>query len=144
MAASLACGASTQALSTPTALAPTETLCPWMENPGPPPPEVERRAQDAFVASGLAGVLEVTAEGEYACEQFHVRSVGFAFTLDVDDLGNRAAMEALAARAKDFPVSEVLSGGNLGGLWIRFRSGNQFCWWDDVQGCGPVMPLAQP
>jgi hypothetical protein len=141
MAASLACGALTQATSTPTALAPTETVCPWIENPGPPPPEVEKRAQDAFAATGLPGTLTVTGEGEYTCEEFHLRSIGFEFTLDVGDLGDRAAMEVLVARVKDFPVSEILAGRNFDGIKIRFRSGDQFCWWDDVQGCGPTMPF---
>jgi len=120
------------------------TICPWVENPGPVPPEIEQRAQAAFAASSLPGSLRLTGEGEYTCTEFHLRSVGFEFTLDVSDLHDLDAMRKLAARVKDFPVRDVLNGGNLDAVRIRFRHGKDFCWWDGVQGCGPVMPLANP
>ncbi len=112
-----------------------------MENPGPPPPELVKRAQDAFAATGLKGDLRVTGEGEYTCREFHLRSVSFEFTLDVADLKDSAMEKAIADKLKVYPVKEVLNNTNLGDIRVRFRSGKQFCWWDDVQGCGPAMPL---
>jgi hypothetical protein len=115
-----------------------------VENPAPPPPDLVKRAQDALAASGLAGTLKVTGEGEYSCTQFLLRSVSFELSVDVADLNDTAAMKTLAARVKEFPVKEVLGSGTLGGIRIRFRAVKQFCCWDDVQGCGSAMPLSQP
>ena len=145
IAVSLACSAPFSAVATPMPTAfvppPTMTICPFMENPGPPPADLVKRAQDAFAAAGFVGDLQVTGEGEYTCAQFHLRSVSFGFSLDVKDLKDTGAMKILAAKVKAYPVKEVLGGVNLGELKIRFRAGKEFCWWDDVQGCGSAMPL---
>jgi hypothetical protein len=114
-------------------------VCPYVENPGPPPADLVKRAQDAFTATSLKGDLNVTGDGEYTCSQFHLRSVSFEFTLDVADLKDTAMMKALADKLKVYPVEQVLDNTNFGDIKVRFRAGKEFCWWDDVQGCGPVM-----
>jgi len=143
VAASLACTLPLRTETTPVTLpqAVTVTVCPFVENPGPPPADLVKRAQAAFAATGLAGDLKVTGEGEYTCSEFHLRSVSFEFSLDVSNLKDVGAMRPLAARVKEFPVKEVLAGNNLGDIKVRFRAGGEFCWWDDAQGCGPAMPL---
>jgi hypothetical protein len=103
-----------------------------------------KRAQDAFAASGLAGTLKVTGEGEYSFTQFLLRSVSIEFSSDVADLNNTATMKTLVARLKEFPVKEVLGNANFCDIKIRVRAGSEFCCWDDVQGCGSAMPLSQP
>jgi hypothetical protein len=144
---SLACSIPLSAARIPTpaptafVLPPTITVCPFVENPGPPPPELVKRAQDAFAAFGFKGDLKVTGEGEYTCAEFHLRSVSFEFTLDVADLKDAAMMKALADKLKVYPVKQVLGNTNFGDSKVRFRAGKEFCWWDDVQGCGPAMPL---
>jgi hypothetical protein len=143
LACSLPLSAAATSTPAPTAfvLPPTVTICPFVENPGPPPPELVKRAQDAFAATGLKGDVKVTGEGEYTCSEFHLRSVSFEFTLDVADLKDTAMMKALAEKLKVYPVKHVLDNTNFGYSKVRFRAGKEFCWWDDVQSCGPVMPL---
>ncbi len=120
----------------------TVTVCPFVENPGPAPADLVKRAQDAFAATGLKGELLVSGEGEYTCSEFHLRSVDFEFSLDVPDLKDESAMKTLASRIKKYPVKEVLNGHNLGNFKLRFQAGGQFCWWDENnQSCGPAMPL---
>jgi hypothetical protein len=143
IAASFACSLPHQSYVTATpTLSPT--MCPFVQNPGPPPPEVVKRAQDTFAAMGIAGDLRVSGEGEYTCNEFHLRSVSFEFSLDVSDLKDIGAMKTLAARINAFPVKEVLGNTNFGGMKLRFKAGGMFCWWDDVQGCGPVIPFLLP
>jgi hypothetical protein len=152
LAASLACSLPFRAPATPipepdvlpptqAPIGPPPTMCPFIQNPGPPPADLIKRAQDAFAATGLPGELKVTGEGEYTCTEFHLRSVGFEFTVDIADLTDVGAMKDMAVKLEAYPVKDVLDGKNLDNIKLRFRAGDQFCWWDDTQGCGPVMPL---
>ena len=144
---SLACSIPLSAAATPTpaptafVLPPTITICPFMENPGPPPADLVKRAQDAFAATNLKGDLKVTGEGEYTCAEFLLRSVSFGFTLDIADLKDIGSMKEMVDKLKMYPVKEVLNNANFGSLKIRFSNGKEFCWWDDAQGCGPAIPL---
>jgi hypothetical protein len=144
LAVSLACSlpfrASATPIPEPDVLPPT--LCPFIQNPGPPPADLVKRAQDAFAATGLPGELKVTGEGEYTCTEFHLRSVGFEFTLDVADLTDAGAMKDMVVKLEEYPVKDVLDGKNLDNIKVRFRAGGQFCWWHYAQGCGPAMPLS--
>ena len=125
---------------TPAVLTPSPTVCAYVENPGPVPADLVKRAQDAFTAAGFVGNLQVTGDGEYACDKFLLRSVSFVFSLDVTDFKDIGAMKTLAAKVKGYPVKEVLGNTNFGDIKVRFQVGKEFCWWDDVQGCGPAMP----
>lgn len=126
---------------TPVVITPTVTVCAFVENPGPPPPELVKRAQAAFEATGLKGDLKVSGEGEYVCSEFHLRSVDFEFTLDIADLTDIGSMKEMVDKVKMYPIKEVLDNTNLGNFRIRFRNEKLFCWWDDAQGCGQVMSL---
>ena len=126
---------------TPIVITPTVTVCAYVENPGPVPPELEKRAQDAFAVTGLKGDLKVSGEGEYTCSEFHLRSVDFEFSMDIADLTDIGSMKDIVDKVKMYPVKEVLNNTNLGNFRIRFRNATQFCWWDDAQGCGPAMSL---
>ena len=76
-------------------------LTPY-ENPGPPPPDLVKQAQDACAATGLAEDLKVTGEGEYTWNKFLLRTVRIEFPVDVADLKDTGAMQTLAAKVKEF------------------------------------------
>ncbi len=134
--------------STPTATrtpAPTitPTTCPYMQNPGPTPPEVEKRAQEAFInlgATGIRGKLQLDAYGEYSCEHFGVMGINYVYTVTVTDLGDQAAMRAIVATLKE-SAKNTVQGYNLGQVTVRFVTGQQ-CVWDELQNaCSPIEPL---
>ncbi len=141
----MACGELQPALSAPTAVPPTPTgsPCPFVANPGPPPPEVEKRAQDAFQAmaeSGIRGKLRVQAYGEYSCDKFGVQAVDFEYTLVVPDLQDQATIQEQVARVKQ-SAKESVQGWNLGQVSVRFVSGQE-CFWDENQNaCIDTRPL---
>ncbi len=124
---------------------PTETLCAWTENPGPPPPEVEARAEELFAGTGLQGDVWVQGNGEYACGEFYLRDITFEFTIDVPDLADTPTMTVLAARVQDIPA-QALEGTRWGFQPVRLRFTNRgvFCWWRDVEGCGDIMQDFRP
>jgi len=113
------------------------TVCAYVENPGLYGGPGER-AQDAFTAAGFVGNLQITADGEYACNKFLLRSVSFVFSLDVTDFKDIGTMKTLAVKVKGYPVKEVLGNTNFGDIKVRFQVGKEFCWWDDVQAAGQL------
>jgi hypothetical protein len=127
----------------PTPIPPTPTSCPYTRNPGPPPPEVEKRAQDAFyamAAQGIRGRLKVGANGEYSCNQFAIEDIYFEYTLYVPDLEDQAKIREYVSKVTQ-SAKDSLQGWNMGQVRVHFISGNE-CWWDELQnGCGPIRPL---
>ena len=131
---------------TPSPVPPTPTICFYTQNPGPPPTEVEQRAQDAFFAMGVEGIrgtLKVEADGEYSCNQFLVEFVSFQYTVYVKDLADQTMIRELVAKIQDSAKASV-QGWNLGHITIRLVAG-EVCVWDDTQNtCGPIEPLMYP
>jgi hypothetical protein len=124
----------------------TPTICPYMRNPGPPPPEVEKRAHDAFCAMGVRGIrgtLKVEANGEYSCDHFAVEDINFEYTLYVSDLENKTTIKEYVSKVTE-SAKESLQGWNMGYVKVRFVAGEE-CWWDELQNaCAPIRPLTNP
>jgi hypothetical protein len=117
-----------------------------MRNPGPPPPEVEKRAQDAFFAmgaTGIRGTLTVEANGEYSCDHFAVEDINFVYTLYVSDLTDQTTIREYVSKVTE-SAKESLQGWNMGAVKVRFVAGKE-CWWDELQNaCAPISPLTHP
>jgi hypothetical protein len=124
----------------------TPTACPYMRNPGPPPPEVEKRAKEALIAMGAMGIrgtLKVEANGEYSCDHFAVEDINFEYTLVVSDLTDQTTIRDDVARVTQ-SAKESLQGWNMGAVHVRFVAGEE-CWWDELQNaCAPIRPLTNP
>jgi hypothetical protein len=122
------------------------TQCPYMRNPGPPPPEVKKRAQDAFFAlgpSGIRGTLKVEANGEYACDQFAVEDINFEYTLYVSTLADQAMLKEYVTKVTQ-SAKDSLQGWNFGYVKVRFVTG-ETCGWDELRNaCAPIQPLTNP
>ncbi len=135
--------AGVQPLSVAVPPTPTGTACPYVGNPGPPPPEVEKRAQDAFQAmgsSGIRGRLRVQAYGEYSCDKFGIEQVNFEYTLVVPDLQDQATIRDYVARVEQ-SAKESLQGWTLGQVRVQFIAGQE-CHWDEYQNaCIDTRPL---
>lgn len=130
---------------TPTAPS-TPTPCPFVRNPGPPPPEVVQRAREALTgmsAEAIYGEVNVQANGEYYCDQYLIQDLTFEYTLVVQDLTDQAAIEQAVEKVKK-SAQESAQDWDVGVVRIRFMSG-QDCWWDDQQNaCAPIRPLTSP
>jgi hypothetical protein len=124
----------------------TPTSCPYMRNPGPPPPEVEKRAQDALIAMGpmgIRGTLKVEANGEYSCDHFAVEDINFEYTLYVSDLQDQTTIKEYVSKVKD-SAKASLQGWNLGAVSVRFVAGQE-CVWNELQNaCAPIQTLTSP
>jgi hypothetical protein len=134
----------TPSMPTLTPIQITPTICFFTRNPGPPPPEVKQRAQEAFIemgASGIRGTLKVEADGEYSCDRFAVEFVNFEYTLVVPDLQDQAIISEYSAIVKTSAKDSLQGQWNIGTVRIRFIQGNE-CWWDDNQNaCTQIQPL---
>jgi hypothetical protein len=127
----------------PIPLIKTPTICPYVGNPGPPPPEVEQKAGEGFISMGLTGNIKVEAYGEYSCDHFSVEEINFDYTIYVRDLRDQAALNALVIKVKESAAGS-LQGWNLGKINIHFLAGEE-CWWDELQGaCVPIRHLVHP
>jgi hypothetical protein len=135
-----------QSTPSPIPVTPTPTYCPFTSNPGPTPPEVEKRAKENFYTlqvSGIRGSLDVTAYGEYSCDNFAVKEISFEYTIAVNDLEDQTAIREIVAKLKD-SAKNSLEGRNMGEVRIRFVAGKE-CRWAELQNaCTPIMPLTYP
>lgn len=128
----------------PTPVLPTQTYCAWIRNPGPVPQDILTRAQKAFSATGLAGKMNLSADGEYYCEQFNAESIYFEFTITVSDLGDPMAVQTIALQVEAL-ARNSLQGANFGGTRILFKTETEQCSWDEAQNsCGSITPLPKP
>ena len=128
----------------PTPVLPTQTYCAWIRNPGPVPQEILTQAREAFSATGLAGKMNLSADGEYYCEQFNAESIYFEFTITVSHLGDPMAVQTIALQVEALARNN-LQGANFGGSKILFKTESEQCTWDEAQNaCGSITPFPKP
>lgn len=127
-----------------TPVLPTQTYCAWIRNPGPVPQDILTRAHKAFSATGLAGKMNLSADGEFHCAQFNAESIYFEFTITVSDLGDSMAVQTIALQVETL-ARNSFQGANFGGTRILFKTEAEQCTWDEAQNvCGSITPLPQP
>jgi hypothetical protein len=135
-----------QPIPSPTAVTPTPKYCAFVSNPGPPPPEVVERAKENFnhlQVSGIRGKMEVSAYGDYYCDDFSVKAVDFSYLIVVRDLEDQTTMREIAEKLKESSRNSV-QGWNMGSLSIGFMSG-MYCNWDEVWNeCSSIEPIINP